>query len=226
MARARFASATVLTPAILAMAALSGVAQGWDGAINGFGNGFVTVKVWCSPNRPPAAPDYEDTAFGDNPTASLGPNLPGCDPQTKVRLSGEPGIFNRYSGNATSAGGDWVDGHELVPLVTPTAPFAFISLDVVTVPTSATSADYMVSWFGSDMGTAQMLRWRTPGGDLLREELRVGPFSEMFTASIDTPGLAWEGVILETQGIASSIPTPGAAALLSLGGLLAARRRR
>ncbi len=225
MARTQSAPVGILASAALALAALSGTAHGWDGAINGFGNGFVSVSVWCFPNSPPAAPTYTSLASGDNPTASLGPNLPGCNPLTQIKLSGEPGLFNRYQGSATAGGGDIVDSAELFPLVTPTSPVAFIGLSVITMPTSPTSADYMISWGGSDMGTAQRLRWRTPSGDLLHEELRVGPWSDDFTVPISTP-FPWESIVLESQGIATSTPTPGAAALLGLGGLLATRRRR
>src|SRR5271166_1783643 len=56
--------------------------------VNGAAFGSFTVNVWCNPNAPPAAPTYTSTdgAAGGVffPSASLGPNLMGCNAVTQI----------------------------------------------------------------------------------------------------------------------------------------------
>ncbi len=70
-------------------------AEAVHGTVNGFGYGTSTVQIWCAPNAPPAAPDYVDSQTGFVPTASLGPGLAGCNPNTRGFISG--GSFWRWN---------------------------------------------------------------------------------------------------------------------------------
>ncbi|MCC6321547.1 MAG: hypothetical protein IT438_08965 [Phycisphaerales bacterium] len=206
-------------------AMISSPALGWgNSSVNGFGFGTAEVRVWCAPNAPPAAPNHfvsNGPMFG--PSASLGPGLAGCNPATFGSLTG--GGLWRWNVASSALGGDVVDGYDLYPLVTPTSFSASASLVTSGSVLSSSSAMFTISWSGSDMGTAQRLRWLEPDGSLIREELRVGPWSETFTALI-TSSFPIEEIRLETCGVVTSIPSPGGAILLALAGFAIPRRRR
>lgn len=197
-------------------------------SVNGFGFGTATVKVWCPPNAPPAAPNHFMTVTGFVPTVALGPGLAGCNPGTSGFVSA--GSFWRANVAVTALGGDTVQWDHSLSLVTPTSPIATTSLSVDSMITSSTTVDFIIDWAGSDPGTAQHLKWfdvtSTGSPILLGEETRVGPWSEVdFVKTIVKPsgglGSGGEGFLLMvSDGVATSIiPEPSALALIALGGL-------
>ena len=198
-------------------------AEAWSYRVNGYGWGTVTVKVWCWPNAPPAAPSYSAGGGpGFGATASLGPGLPGCNPLTRVRRTN--GALWQNSGPWVAGGGDTVGGHDLYPLVTPTSLVADGDLDVAASILSSTSAMFTITWHGSDPGVAAHLEWYE-GGTLLADKLRIGPWSETIFVAITSIGPI-EDVEMVASGVATSLPEPGTLALLGLGLAPVLRRSR
>ena len=192
------------------------LAEALSGEVNGFGYGTATVNIWCAPNAPPAAANFTQSQTGFVPTASLGPGLAGCNPNTSGFLSG--GSLWRWNQQKVSMGGDTVDDHSLLPFVTPTSTLASGTVSVIGDPTSSSSALFTISWSGSDPGVAAHLAWYE-GTTLLYELLRVGPWSETIGVSITSTGPI-EDVVLRASGAAVSlvaVPAPAAIWLLGSG---------
>lgn len=202
----------------------------------------VGVAVWCFPNNPydnPNFPNYIAQSAGVTATAFLGPNLPGCNPQTAVSISGGsvPTCAFVWAGGAYGGDSFSLDGTDLLPLVTPTAFFAEVGGEVTTTPLDANRLEVRVSWFGSDEGTAHRLLWfdmTDPARpvELVQHRLvRAGPHSETITMTVFAPsGLATLGLQFDAIAVSAGVPEPSALALLGLGGFTllgyAARRRR
>lgn len=206
------------------LAAVPERAEAYSWTVNGIGWGNATVNVWCWPNAPPAAPNFTaGGAAGFNVSRSLGPGLPGCNPVTEV--SSANGALWQNETSWKAGGGDTVDDHSLLPLVTPSSALATGSLVVAATTTGPTSADFFVTWSGSDPGVASHLAWYE-GPSLLHSELRVGPWSDVgYLVSITSAGPI-EDVELRGSGIAVTLPEPATLSLLALGGLVVTRRRR
>lgn len=216
----------VITSAVFSLTPQSATAL--SGEVNGFGFGTATVNIWCAPNAPPAAPNFTQSQTGFVPTAMLGPGLAGCNPNTSGFLSG--GSLWRWNQQVVSMGGDTVDDHSLLPLVTPTSTLASGSVSVIGNPVSSSSASFLISWSGSDPGVAAHLAWYE-GSTLLYELLRVGPWSETISVSI-TSSESIEDIVLRASGAAvslTSVPVPAAIWLLGSGLLVfinATRRKK
>ena len=216
--------AVLLISAILLLSSVANTARAGFATVNGFGNGLVTVNVWCYPAAPPALPTY--TAFGPN-AATLGPNLPGCNPLTTI--SGTTAAFWQVNWKGVAGGGDIVDDSGLYPLVTPTSVVATVSADVTATILSSTTAEFDIHWFGSDEGTAAELSWYE-GSTLLLDLFRVGPWDETISVTITSSGPI-EDVELRSKVIATSVavPEPSSLSLTCLGffaGVVALRRRK
>jgi hypothetical protein len=128
--------------------------------------------------------------------------------------------------NGFGYGEIFLDPDDLGGLVTPTLPVSGISLSITGAELSPTQAHFMVDWSGTDPGDAQRLRWYSytgtipPGfiGDntelpswtslstLLRQDLRVGPWSE--SLSVDLTGVDVSTIILAVNGVATSTAVP------------------
>jgi hypothetical protein len=228
--RQRQISSSGLLFAVLFIGTLSafmpGRADAYSFSVNGFGFGNVQVFVWCYPNAPPAPATYTaGTGNQFGASASLGPGLVGCNPATQISSS-NGGLWQNDT-NWTSAGGDTVDDHSLLGLVTPTSPLASGSLTISGSVTSSTTADFTISWSGSDAGVAAHLAWYE-GGTLLSDELRVGAWSEMFSKTITSTGPIEDVVLIATGVAVSTVPIPPAVWLFTTGllGLLGISRRR
>jgi hypothetical protein len=193
--------------------------------VNGLGFGTATASVWCAPNAPPAAPNYSATSTGFVPTASFGPGLAGCNPNTSVFVSA--GSFWRANTQAVALGGDTVAWDHSLSLATPTSPMATTFLDVTATLIDSFTVEFSIDWAGSDAGTAQHLQWFDMSGPtavLLGEEVRVGPWSETdFIKTILFPGGGLdtggeEFLVMVSDGVAmSTIPEPSTFALAALG---------
>jgi hypothetical protein len=102
--------------------------------VTGLGFGSFEVDVWCAPNAPSAKERYTSSESGVFfPEASLGPNLPACNPVTMI--SGSAPTFMRIVDpkvKMTAGGGDTTgfSGNHLISFVTPTSPIAFGELDL------------------------------------------------------------------------------------------------
>src|SRR5262245_55784357 len=221
-------AARALRLAALAVPAI-GVAShafAWQSAINGFGQGQVRGSVWGFPNTPPNPPNFfENIQFPG--TLSLGPNLPGTNPLTQIFVSGAPQW--QMHANFRAAGGDTVDWHSLLPLVSPSSVDASGSLSIMSTITGPNSATYVVTWSGSDAGVAQEITWFDGpiGSAVLHEEVRIGPWSETITIPIvSTVPIAEVTVGASGAAVTMPIPAPGAAGVALTGLVLAARRRR
>lgn len=195
-------------------------------SVNGLGNGTATASIWVHPNAPPAPPTASSTVSGFVPTTGFNPPpVPGSNPLTTVFVSA--GSFWRANTVATAAGGDTVAWDHSLDVITPTSPVASTNLVVDSVMISPTTVNFVISWSGTDAGTAQHLQWfdvTSPGSPiLLGDEFRVGPWSETFTRTITMPGLLPDGsnLLMASDGAATSLlPEPmtltvvfGAAAL-------------
>ena len=190
--------------------------------INGFGVGIATVRVWCGPAAPPGPPTASLTVTGIQPSAALGPGLPGCNPGTQGAASG--GILWETNNKAIAAGGDSVDDHDLLGLVTATSTFAQTLVTTAGSKISSSSEKFTVSWPGTDAGTAAHLAWYD-GAIKLDEALRVGAWSETITRFITSAG-SIDDVELRISTIALSVPAPGGAFLLAIAIDLACCGRR
>lgn len=177
-------------------------AAAYSGTVNGFGWGTATVRVWCAPNAPPNPPNHQDSQDGFVPTASVGPGLAGCNPNTWGFLSG--GSFWRWNERHAALGGDVVDDPDLLSLVTPTSSDAEGVLFVSGTVLDPFTAEFTISWAGSDAGVATYLAWYE-GDTLLDERLQIGPWAETITVLITSTGPI-EDVELRPSGAAVSLP--------------------
>lgn len=199
-------------------------------SVNGLGNGTATASIWVHPNAPPNPPTATSTVTGSVPTTGFNPPpVPGSNPLTQVFVSA--GSFWRANTVAQAAGGDTVAWDHSLSLITPTSPVAMTSLSVDSMFTGPTSVDFLISWSGSDAGTAQHLQWfdaTSPGSPvLLDEEIRVGPWSETFVKTISMPGLLPDGsnLLMFSDGAATSIPEPMSLTVVAGAATLLIRRR-
>ncbi len=217
--------------------------------VNGAAFGSFTVNVWCSPNAPPAAPTYTSTdgAAGGVffPSASLGPNLKGCNAATQITGSARAAAA-LFGANVkyTQGGGDITGygGQDLLPYVTPTHYISSGSFDLVESVVNSHTVAFTGSIFASDPGVAMRFEGfdiSNPTSPILLATtgVLVGPFNNTnFTFTIsgipNTSGTTTEllnNVQFYAEGIGTSIPEPGSAVLLALGlgaGVLAVSRRR
>src|SRR5712692_5016214 len=101
-------------------------------------------------------------------------------------------------------GGDIVDDPDLLSLVTPTSSDAEGALSVSGTVLDPFSAEFTISWAGSDAGVAAYLAWYE-GDTLLDERLQIGPWSETITVLITSTGPI-EDVELRPSGATVSLP--------------------
>lgn len=232
---------TVLT---LATATLSHA--GWIWEVNGYGCGEITANVTSGATGiqnsgtdrgcfasvaipPPAGGGFDVT----------GPLPAGANPATFVQA--QLGIAWRHPTHAFAAGGDTDDEADLLPFVTPVSYESSTSIDGTATIVSSTLVMFQITWMGSDQGTAQRLSfYELPpseagdplsftgdltGATLLDSVLKVGPWSETddYSITLSNPGdLDPRAILVVTsEGIATSIPSPEPAPVMLLGiGLL------
>ena len=236
-----------------------------------FLSGSLSAGVVCSNGAIGSAIDR-----GFNPSASMPviagpfnvkvPTPPGCDANTFIALAGGPlwtwkGGGNGVNGDKVDWSKSWINGlgygqvlldpnDSLDSAITAVSQNASISLDVSAIQTSPTTATFTIEWSGSDLGTAQHLRWyeytgpapdqtlfegdntELPNWDslsmLVHEEFRVGPWDETIFVDINA-STNMSNIILSVNGVAASIvPIPASAWLFgsAVAGLIGFKRRK
>jgi hypothetical protein len=190
-----------------ACGAATAPATAWESTINGQGQGHVDGHVWCFPNRPPNQPTF--VQHTDQPSINMGPGLSTCNQLTLIHQLGS--IRWRQQSQFRAAAGDTVDWHSMLPFVTPSSPVAVGFLDVSAVVLNPSTANFTVTWSGSDPGVAMHLGWFDPATTpptLLHQEMRIGPWSETIVITIvSSPGNILN-VDFESSGAAVSL-APG-----------------
>lgn len=190
-----------------------------------------TVKVYKK--KGDAMPAFQQNLAGTVPYILNLQNLGnGLDDKTKVQLTLPANTPNgQWRWEAKAAGGNvvaWEDPN-LEDLVTPTSEEAQATL-ALDGQLLGSQMLFTGSWLNSDAGVAQRVRWydvTSPGSpSLLAELLWVGGGSGPIDQMISLPGGSMSNLMVEHDGIVTSIPEPASLGLLLIGGVATMMRRR
>jgi hypothetical protein len=216
-------SRVVLACAAASLAALAPRAHAFQSQFNAHGQGQARASAWIFPNQPPGTPtfDFQNTF---SPNVNFGP-FPGADPRTHALAQGTGDNNWRFHGETRAANGDTIDWHSMLPHVTPADIDSSGMMDIVgEINFGPGSATFTVTWSATDAGTAMHIGWFEGGVEIFETPIMTGPFSRVDTFTITSNNI--DLVMLETSMASTSIPAPGALALLGPGLVMALRRKR